>query len=951
MPIRSCLRACHVTATIVAVVGMHGITQCAHAQERIHSLPVRRAGTLAELEVPLAPQPSWFRLHMPFAHQVAVYVQLSNADGQPLGHIFRNGFSTETTGEAIAPGGCSAWIDIAPLLDQAPDGRFVLRGLFWQGKEVSGWDVRVQLYAGPPPPPDESGPMLRLEWPAELNPNPDRYVKTPRPPFQRWIDATAIMQPWCGSFSEAMILDRQRWIPKLRDELGIGAVVFIPPEGDIAPNYPMHVYRDAVRDYHAAGLKVLMYWSIMHVGHHDAWHTVALEHPEWAQRDAASRPITHYGDKWLCPNTLALHYCIDLGVRLMLDMDADGIMLDNNGFGRTPEGGITCYCSDCGRHFAPSLKGSYPTALKHEISSTGVPKPGSRAYNVWREWRYNVWARANEQFRQAVRNAKPEAILCANTQYFGNWTLSAQGQYGSVDLIFSESRDKPGAVMSMKLLYAHALAQGSPVWNYLGTWVPEDVSRLLGPGIIEDAICTCLARGASPWLVGYGFITSSQRLGWKNAWYDCGKDNGDCSYDTASVYSGTSSARLQLKEHTARLSVYQHPFLQVTPGMRFRFSCAVKESQVEPGRARVRLTFVDDRHQAPSGQPYTFYVDASGGTHDWTIIERSSIVAPEGASLLNVEAFIWSATGTAWYDDMRLTKDGDDTNLLTNPGFELEQDAEQLMSMTAAKRCLSFGKQHRDLLRGLASYTNVALLASRYSTDYGGAPRIPFTTMRCLLLANIGFDAIGDEALTHEGLSAYDLLLFESASCLSDAALSTVADWVRAGGSLVFIGRTGQRDELGTPRGDDRLERALGLSAERLRDGSDLGKGYVRRLSGEADKRFETEGLSFLAELAQAVVDRGGGLVQITSEEPSLEVSSYVQPASRRLVFTLDNQGQAPEPSGVRLRFPIPKGWGDRVRLLSLDDSGAEPVAAPIPGGLQVDVPLVSRFAIMTVGE
>jgi len=844
-------------------------------------------------------------------------------------------------GQPIDPGDVSAWIDLAPYPEQGAAATFKLRGLFDRGRQVSGWGVKVQVYKGDGRPPAASRGHLQVNWPQELPSRAKRHVRPAAIPYADWIDGAAIMQPWCGEFSEAMILNRDEWIPKLRDDLGMNAIIFIPPSGDIAPNYPMDVYKQAVADYHAGGLKVLMYWSIMHVGHHDAWHQVAKEHPEWAQRDADDNPITTYGDLWLCPSTGALAYCIDLGIKLMLEMDADGIMLDNNGFHRTAKGGVTCYCESCRRKFADWMK--RPVSTK-----TRGPLPADPLYPHWREWRYKVWADADAAFRQAVRRAKPKALLCANTQYYGNWTLAAHGQYGDLDLIFSESRNLLGPAMSMKLMYAHSLSRGKPVWNYLGTWIPDDRSRLLPAGAIEDAICTCFAKAASPWLVGYGYVPPKGRSHWGEVRYGNPKPKGQVSYDTDIASAGTASARLTLGE-VGRISVYQKPFVSIAPGRSYAFSCAVREAGVGPGRARVRLTFVNDKHKAPDGTPYTFYVDGPGGTHDWQRLRRNDIVAPQGATLLNVEAFLWGAKGTAWFDEMSLTGAEADTNLLSNPSFEVSKDPEQSVALAAAKKCLTFGKRHRQYLMGLTPYTNVALLASRHSTDYGGRPRLPFAVVRSLLACNVGFSIISDDDLTAHALDRYDVLLMASANCLSDGALQTVVQWARAGGGLIFTGDTGSRDELGRERNTDRVFSALGIPARKLKSVQQLGRGRALWIEGDAERLLAHSDRDFCQHLAQAVVDLGGGLLHVSASSPRLEIAAFCQPTSKRLVITLDNQGNRPEPAGVRLRVPIPDGWGRTVTFLDLDGKG-QASAKPIPRGLEVDVPPVRRLALLVIG-
>lgn len=912
------------------------------------TLPATAAGPFLTFSVRRTGAHAWLRLRAHVAHQVAVFAEVQDLDGSVLGYLSADGLRQDTDGPPIEPGAVSAWIDFAPWLQEADPREFRLRGLFDGGKQVSGWSVKLQAYTGPGKPPSPVDTAPRVNWPGRLVPPAERYIREPVEPHRDWVQATSIMQPWCGVFSEAMILDRATWIPKLKDQFGFGAIIFIPPSGDIAPNYPLDVYRQTVADYHAAGLKVIMYWSIMHVGHHDAWHEVAKQHPEWAQRDAAGKPITTYGDLWLCPSTGALQYCIDLGIKLLLELDADGIMLDNNQFGKTSDGGITCYCKGCTAAFRrwarpngpPEVAGA-PTALNR------IPRPEEPLYPYWREWRYQVWAEADEAFRQAVRSAKPDAILCANTQYYGDWTLSAHGQYGNVDLIFSESRNRPGPAMSMKLLYARSLGRGNPVWNYLGTWVPDDNSLLLSAGVIEDAVCTCLARAASPWIVGYGCLPRSNRPGWKPARYDSESLGPGLEFDTKTTAGGSASARLTL-DKPGRTSVYQAPFIAVTPGTRYEFRCSIREADVEPGTARVRLTFVNDRHKAPEGEPFTFFADAPGGTHHWQTVRHIDLVAPKGATLLNVEAFLWGARGTAWFDDMHLCRAGSDQNLLVNPGFELREDPEQARALKAFQRSLRFARTQRPYLRGLVPYTNVAVLASRRSTDYGGRPRIPFAAVRALLACHVDCELIRDDQLTAEHLDRYDVLVLESAVCVSDTAVTAVAAWVRGGGGLVVCGDTASRDELGRPCTPNRLPAALGRPPAELRSIGAVGSGEALWIEGDAERLFGDDDNGFAQRLGQAVVDMGGGLVQVLSADRGIEVAAFCQPANRRLVVTVDNQGETPAPATAHLRIPVPAGWGTDLRRVDLDGDRRIQVKQ-LDAGLEVRLPPVRRLALLVV--
>lgn len=393
----------------------------------------------------------------------------------------------------------------------------------------------LESFEGQGTPPLSIPTIMHLQaWPEAVHGNAKKYIRPPYTPHQDWIDAMAIMQPWYDIYAEEMILKRDEWIPRLRDDMGMDAIIFIPAPGDIAPNYDMQVYKNTIADYHAAGMKVLMYWSIMHIGHHDAWHEAAKAHPEWAQRDADGNPVTVYGDLWMCPNTGALDFCIDLGIKLMVEMDCDGIMLDNNEFFMTDAKLPTGCCEGCQAAFAEWVKKNITApelkALGH-AGDVSCPRRGEPLYKHWREWRYETWAEATEKFRQAVRKAKPEAILTANTQYMGGWSPAIHRQFNSVDYIFTENKNRFGPNMAMTLKYARSLAPDIPIWNYIGAWEQSSRSHLRPAGMIEDQICATYASASSLWLTGYGFVPKSNISHWLAINYSTPADHSKAVID------------------------------------------------------------------------------------------------------------------------------------------------------------------------------------------------------------------------------------------------------------------------------------------------------------------------------------------------------------------------------------------------------------------------------------
>jgi len=739
-----------------------------------------------------------------------------------------------------------------------------------------------------------------------------------RAPYQDWLEAACVMQPWSLERVRAMIDDREEWIPRLKD-WGVTAVIFIPGPGDIDPSPTPEELRAAVDDYHAAGMKVLMYWSIMHVGHHETWHSVGGQHPEWWQRDAEGDPVRVYGDSWLCPNTGALDYTIELGIGLARAMDADGIMLDNNEFYHT-DAGATCYCEGCQQAFRAHIRETLGDEALRKMGldpeTARCPLPDEPLWGHWVDWRYIAWRKATAEFRRRLREALPGAMLCANTQYKYNWVLAVHEQAQAEDLLFSESKNQIGREMSCKLAYGHCLADGRPVWNYLGTWRADDLNRLLPPAEIHDQLCTTLAWNASPWIVGYGLIFQSPAHGWVEGRYTVPEGARWIRAERGGP-DGSTAVGLSAPE-TARMSVSHQPFLQVEPGQAFSFSVRYRTEEVEGGEGpRARLTFVDEKHRPPAGEPFTFYVDGQGGTQEWQELAQEGIVAPEGAAVLNVELFLWNASGTVFWDDARLMLDG--RNLLRNGDFETAAGEADAESRDALVGGLRFLQEHAALYRGATRWADVGLLLSRHSVDFASAyNRFPRPTLNALMDAHIPFAVFEEHQLDEEHLSRVSVLVVPVASCLADEHLEALAGWVRDGGRLIFTGGTGLYTEYSEERDADLLAELLGRPRDELSEPAPVGEGMALWLPQDDANSEVAPGL------VEAVRAMGGGrIVRVEDAPEGIDLVTWAQPEQRRIVLHLDRH--APGPGGeVSVRLAVPDGWGAPARVLVHDLHGGE---------------------------
>ena len=760
-----------------------------------------------------------------------------------------------------------------------------------------------------------------------------------------WLETACVMQPWSLERTSALIEDRAQWIPTLK-EWGFDTVIFIPGPGDIRPNYSMDTMRAAVDDCHAAGMRVLMYWSIMHVGHHDTWHTVADEHPEWWQRDAEGGVVTVYGDEWLCPSTGALEYTINLGIDLARQMDADGIMLDNNEFYYT-DAGATCYCEGCHEGFRAHIRAKLGDeairAMGLEPETVRCPLPNEPLWGEWVDWRYIVWRDATEQFRQRVREALPGTLLCANTQYKYNWVLATQEQIEGEDLLFSESGNQYWREMASKLAYGQALADGKPVWNYLRTWQGDDLSRLGETNVILDALCTSLAWNTAPWIVGYGLVFQSPAQWWVPGRYTV-PDGAEWLRDETGGPDGSVAVKLSSPDASARISVSHQPFIAVEPGQSFDFAIRYRTEGVTGGTPRVRLTFVDEKHKAPVGAPYVFYAEGEGGTHGWEELKLQDIVAPEGAAVLNVEPFLWDASGTVWWDDVRLIRDGE--NLVRNAGFEMHAgaiDAEQRDALIGA---LQFRREHEELYRGAVRWADVGLLLSRHSVDFAQVyNRFPRPTMNALFDAHVPFAVMEEHQLDAEHLARVRVLVVPQASCLSDEHLQALADWTHGGGRLIFTGATGLLTQYAQERETDPLADLLGHPREELAQAQAVREGVAQWLPQEDANAEAAPGL------LDAVRAMGGGeIAGVTSGGEGVDLVAWAQPEARRVLLHLDRH-EPGEGGPMTLEAATPNGWGvpTRVRLLDLSAGESEVEFACEDGTVTLTVDAPEWYALVAV--
>ena len=336
-----------------------------------------------------------------------------------------------------------------------------------------------------------------------------------------WTSKAVVLQPWGKTVYDA--LNDCGDLPKiLAEKHGFNAII-VPPPDAIRYTAPREYavteenFQEGLEAYRKAGYRIILYSSIMHIGHSAAWEEkqIAREHPDWAQRDPFGGVVEVYGAPWLCPSTPALDFAIDYARELVETYHPDAVMLDNNQFYKTANG-VTCYCDSCQRAFCAYVSARFGSRTQEYFSISAeqisIPAEAGPLRNLWIHWRNRVWAEANERFREALREAKPDIMFFANTQYLhSDWLLASDIQVRHEDVILSESRSLGSWQMSAKMLLGQALAGARPVWNYIGTFEEKDLTRLREPEVVAPITAATIAHGANPWIVYYGFGADDER--------------------------------------------------------------------------------------------------------------------------------------------------------------------------------------------------------------------------------------------------------------------------------------------------------------------------------------------------------------------------------------------------------------------------------------------------------
>ena len=171
--------------------------------------------------------------------------------------------------------------------------------------------------------------------------------------------------------------------------------------------------------------------------------------------------------------------------------------------------------------------------------------------------------------------------------------------------------------------------------------------------------------------------------------------------------------------------------------------------------------------------------------------------------------------------------------LATPEGFSLNEQEKELRA---------FEKAHARLLRGQKRLSRLGFYDSRTNRNlYGDAEARSLSGLRTWIQAcyrrNVPFDLFQQEEL--DRLKAYRVVVLNEVALLSEEELAAFRAFVHDGGTLVWTGRTGTKDERGVSISGDEIARLWDLEGTVcVEDGGamaihPIGKGKLATMAGD----------------------------------------------------------------------------------------------------------------------
>ncbi|MCU6707934.1 DNRLRE domain-containing protein [Paenibacillus sp. J5C_2022] len=146
--------------------------------------------------------------------------------------------------------------------------------------------------------------------------------------------------------------------------------------------------------------------------------------------------------------------------------------------------------------------------------------------------------------------------------------------------------------------------------------------------------------------------------------------------DTTIAHEGSASMRIHAAAE-ARASVTQQVAAQ--GGVPYELSMWIKLDNIVSSNmgVTVRMQFFDETGTKIGGN---LHLDSWKGTLDWQKVQYT-VETPPGTAKLQIENFIWAATGTVWFDDVQLLPGGTITAILNPDHPRLLADADDFLAI------------------------------------------------------------------------------------------------------------------------------------------------------------------------------------------------------------------------------------------------------------------------------
>lgn len=366
----------------------------------------------------------------------------------------------------------------------------------------------------------------------DLPPEPPSVLDQPvsPPPMSDWTRSARILQPW-GPTQFELVRNASRLAPLLGSAYGFNTVILLP-----APAHLSYCAADGpcaltaadiaagVDAFRAAGWRVILYTSFMHLGEAQAWTngSVNRQHPDWAQRNGSgvawkfegshsplspcSEDVLTFTQSYATAQAAALH-------------QPDATMLDNNEFGPLAWG-----CSNSGCGYEPPCAAAFDKYVRARFNSSMlrscfgvdisagpvVPPPisarGSSLHGLWIAWRNRAMALVNRRFGDQLRSGGRR--LLTNTAIdWPDWSLAQDLQYAAEDVVLSEVYDSDPMLLHASLSLGVGLSQGRPFWAAL--YQNEMKAVEMAPGVVRRLLTFAAAHQVAPWLVFESVLLNS----------------------------------------------------------------------------------------------------------------------------------------------------------------------------------------------------------------------------------------------------------------------------------------------------------------------------------------------------------------------------------------------------------------------------------------------------------